>query len=133
MKENHRNISPIGSDFDKHLDLELKDRDAAAVFLNEAIESHDSNYLKVALARVVRIHGFTQIAQIAGVKRESMYKMLSEDGNPGFSNIIEILDAIGLELLVKPKGHLIVRDHIVKKKLVAGLKTRTKKIAAKKW
>ncbi len=51
------------------------------------------------------------MAAVAGLNRESVYKMLSPAGNPGLANIIDLLHACGLEIFVKPKGHLVARDH----------------------
>lgn len=106
MDKEMKSIDPVGSDFDEHLESELKDPEMAAYFINAAIEEHDANYLKVALGKVVRLHGVTEISKIAGLNRESIYKMLSLDGNPGFENILQILNACGLEIAVHPKGQI---------------------------
>lgn len=97
-------INPVGSDFDEHLESDLKDPEMAAYFINAAVEEHDASYLKVALGKVVRVHGVTEISKMAKLNRESIYKMLGPDSNPGFEYIVEILDACGLEIAVQPKG-----------------------------
>lgn len=47
---------------------------------------------------------------MAKLNCESIYKMLGPDSNPGFENIIEILDACGLEIAVQPKGLVTERE-----------------------
>ena len=103
-KKNVNQIDPVGSDFDAHLESDLKDPEMAAYFINAAVQEHDPSYLKVALGKVVRIHGVSEISKMAKLNRESIYKMLGPDSNPGFENIIEILDACGLEIAIQPKG-----------------------------
>ena len=43
-----------------------------------------------------------QVADRAGVGRESLYKSLSAEGNPRFSTIVDVLDALGFKLVVTP-------------------------------
>jgi len=42
------------------------------------------------------------ISQITNLNRQSMYKTLSEEGNPRLSNLITILKAIGIKLTFHP-------------------------------
>jgi len=42
----------------------------------------------------------TQVAKEAGLSRESLYRSLSEEGNPSFSTILKVLSAVGLKLSV---------------------------------
>ena len=44
-----------------------------------------------------------RIATDAGVSRESLYRSLSKDGNPRFSTIVKVLDAMGLAFRVVTK------------------------------
>ena len=45
----------------------------------------------------------TQLARDTDLKRESLYTMLSERGNPVLSSLYAILDALDLRLSVVPK------------------------------
>lgn len=40
----------------------------------------------------------SQLARDAGLARESLYRSLSEDGNPGFATINRVLHALGLRM-----------------------------------
>jgi probable addiction module antidote protein len=53
-----------------------------------------------AVGDVARAKGMTQVAKDAGLSRESLYRSLSEQGNPSFSTILKVLGAVGLKLSV---------------------------------
>jgi probable addiction module antidote protein len=40
----------------------------------------------------------SQVARDAGLSRESLYKALSEDGNPSFATVLKVARALGLRL-----------------------------------
>ncbi|MBI2520197.1 MAG: putative addiction module antidote protein [Bdellovibrio sp.] len=92
-----------GTSFNDYLMEKLKDPELACHFISEAIEQNDSDYLKVALGDIVKAYGVGYIAEQTGINRQTIYKMLSENGNPTHKNLVAILDALGLELTVRPK------------------------------
>jgi probable addiction module antidote protein len=51
-----------------------------------------------ALGDIARAKGMSQVARDAGLSRESLYKALSENGNPSFSTILKVARALGLRL-----------------------------------
>jgi probable addiction module antidote protein len=51
-------------------------------------------------SRIVRAKGMSQIAQAAGLGRESLYKALSTEGNPEFATVLKVMRALGLKLRV---------------------------------
>ena len=53
-----------------------------------------------AVGDIARAKGMTQVAKDAGLSRESLYRALSEEGNPSFSTILKVLKAVGLRLTV---------------------------------
>lgn len=73
----------------------LETEDDVIAYLNAALESDDLALLQAALGDVARAKGMTSIAQAAGVGRESLYKSLSENGNPSFATISKIVHALG--------------------------------------
>jgi len=92
-----------GTLFNDYMMEKLKDPELACNFISEAIEEHDPEYLKVALGDIVKAYGVGDISEKSGISRQTIYKMLSESGNPTHKNLVAILDAIGLELTVKLK------------------------------
>lgn len=61
----------------------LVDPREAAEYLNAALEEGDPAAFLPALKDVANVHGGVgKLAELASLNRESMYRMLSEDGNP---------------------------------------------------
>ena len=58
----------------------------------------DSALIAKALGTIARAHSMTQLANETGLRRESLYKALSGDGNPSFSTILKVMGALGLKL-----------------------------------
>ena len=50
------------------------------------------------LGDIARAKGMTQVARAAGLSRESLYKALSENGNPSFATVLKVARALGLRL-----------------------------------
>ena len=65
-------------------------------WLAEAPE--DAAGIARALGTIARAKGMTQVAREAGLSRESLYRALSEDGNPSFATILKVARALGLRL-----------------------------------
>ncbi|MBU3694740.1 MAG: putative addiction module antidote protein [Rhodocyclaceae bacterium] len=55
-----------------------------------------------ALGDIARAKGMTRVAKDAGLSRESLYRALSEDGNPSFATVLKVARAIGLRLHARP-------------------------------
>ena len=49
-----------------------------------------------ALGNVARAYGMSKIAKEAGLGRESLYKALSEDGNPSLDTVVRVARAVGM-------------------------------------
>lgn len=75
----------------------------AAAYLNAALEDDDPGVFLLALKDVADIHGGVgRLAGLANLNRESMYRMLSGEGNPRISSLNAILHGLGLRLSVTP-------------------------------
>ncbi len=82
----------------------LDSDEAAAAYLNEALETGDAASIAEALGVVVRARGITKIAQHARLSRVSLYRALRATGNPGFGTVLRVIAALGLSLSVLPKS-----------------------------
>ena len=51
-----------------------------------------------ALGNIARAKGMSQVARDSGLSRESLYKALSETGNPSFATVLKVAKALGLRL-----------------------------------
>jgi probable addiction module antidote protein len=69
-------------------------------YLEAAFEDGDPALVAAALGDVARAKGMSQIAQAAGLGRESLYKALSPEGNPEFATVLKVVRALGLKLKV---------------------------------
>jgi probable addiction module antidote protein len=78
----------------------LDDSDAIAGYLSEAMKSGDAAFVADALGVVARAKGMSGIADKAGLSRESLYRALSSKGNPEFSTVLGVLNALGFRLEV---------------------------------
>jgi len=72
-----------------------------AAYLEVALEEGDTGLVAAALGDIARAKGMTEIARKTGLGRESLYKALSPDGNPEFSTVLKVIEALGLKLHAK--------------------------------
>jgi probable addiction module antidote protein len=79
------------------LDERLLDGDYAAEYLTAAAEEGKEELL-LALRDLARAHGMSRVAKQAQVGRESLYKTLSSNGNPGLDTLLTLLSAVDLKL-----------------------------------
>ena len=73
-----------------------------ATYLEAAFEDGDPKLIAAVLGDIARAKGMTEVAQAAGLGRESLYKALSRDGNPEFATVVRVIAALGLTLKVVP-------------------------------
>jgi probable addiction module antidote protein len=76
----------------------LETEEDMAAYLEAALEDGDPALIGAALGDIARAKGMTQIARDTGLGRESLYKVLSPDGNPEFATILKVINALGLKL-----------------------------------
>lgn len=81
----------------------LDSPETISAFLADAMRDGDSEHLMEALGEVAKAIGINKISQDAGVNRESLYKTFKKGTRPRFETVMKVLDALGVELTVKPK------------------------------
>ena len=74
-------------------------------YLDAVIEEGDPQAFAAALGTVARARGMGAVARDTGMGRESLYKVLSVDGNPGFGSVLKVLNALGFALKLKRLPH----------------------------
>jgi probable addiction module antidote protein len=83
---------------------ELKNPEYAAAYLAQALESEDQATFLLALRDVVEAGGgVSVVARQAHIQRESLYKTLSNRGNPRLTTLQGILKSVGLRMAVTPE------------------------------
>lgn len=86
---------------DKH----LRNPIVAAEYINHALASDDTAIILMAIRNVVNAQedGITGVAQRSELGRESMYKILSPNGNPKLSTLNSLFHGLGLKIVVQPE------------------------------
>jgi probable addiction module antidote protein len=73
-------------------------------YLRAAMEQADQEggreALLSALRHVAEAQGMAQVAERAGIQRESLYRALSPNGNPTLKTLVAVLGAAGLRLAI---------------------------------
>ncbi|MDR0473749.1 MAG: putative addiction module antidote protein [Treponema sp.] len=73
------------------------------VYLEAAFEENNPETIFDVIGAIARSKGMAQVARELNLNRESLYRSLSQDGNPSFSTIVKVLDNLGFQLSVKQK------------------------------
>lgn len=92
---------PVDAEFvSRPLDIAelLGDPEVAQHFLTEVIEGGDAQEIAEAIGVVARGMGMASVAQRTGLSRETLYRALSQKGNPTLSTLLSVLDALGFKL-----------------------------------
>jgi probable addiction module antidote protein len=76
------------------------DEDVIA-YLNAAFDDGHPEVIARAIGNIARMRGMSRVAKACGLGRESLYKSLSDRGNPEFGTILSVLRAVGIRLRVE--------------------------------
>ncbi|SRR6266446_2011600 len=90
----------------------LKDPAYAAEYINAAIEAGDNTAFLLALRNVAEAQTMNAVANQAGLSRESVYRMLSETGNPCYTSLLGILGALGLQFKIQSVPKRAAEDEV---------------------
>lgn len=82
----------------------LRTPEEMAAYLDAWLEDAPDDVAGIAraLGDVARAKGMSQVAKEAGLSRESLYRALSEDGNPSFATVLRVARALGVRLHALP-------------------------------
>ena len=81
----------------------LRTPEEMAAYLDACLEEADGDaaFIAKALGDIARAKGMSQVAQDAGLSRESLYKALCGERYPTFDTILKVIHALGLKLNVE--------------------------------
>ena len=93
--------------YQEELLKKLQNEEFATAYLNEALDDEDPRMFLLALKNVIAAQeeNISSIAKEANLTRTSIYRILSEKGNPKLTNIIALLGSVGLQFSVQPSKH----------------------------
>lgn len=90
--------------YNDDLQVWLQSLEHAAEYLTATIGEDDLDALLLAIRDVAKAQGgMAAVAERAHIRRETLYKMLSEKANPAFKGVASILHGMGLKLSVTPE------------------------------
>lgn len=91
-------------DYREGLLKDLQDPEAASMYLNEALKDEDPRMFLLALKNIREAQGLdvSELARVTQMSRQSLYKILSTQGNPKLDSLSAILHALGLQIAVEP-------------------------------
>jgi probable addiction module antidote protein len=90
-------------DISETFEKDFQDPEFVQMYLEEALNDGVPNFL-MALRSVVQANqGMAAVAQENDLGRESLYKTLSDVGNPQFITIEKILKSLGMRLTITPE------------------------------
>ena len=81
---------------------QLRTPEEMAAYLEAWLEEapDDVSGIARALGDIARAKGMSTVARETGLSRESLYKSLSEDGNPSLATVLKVAKALGLRFRV---------------------------------
>ena len=80
----------------------LESEEDIVAYLEAAFDDGDPRLITAVLGDIAKSKGMTKIASATGLGRESLYKTLSPDGNPGFATVLKVIHALGFRLHATP-------------------------------
>jgi probable addiction module antidote protein len=93
---------PRDKSYDDSLTESLTDPAEAAAYIDAVMELDDPAALLVALRQVAKAHGMAEVARRANVGDKTLFRALSENGNPTLDTVTKVLHSVGLRLSVAP-------------------------------
>ena len=80
----------------------LETGEQVAAYLEDIFKSGDSDLIITAIGDVARARGMSKIAGEVNLGRESLYKSLSQGGNPSFETVMKVMASLGYSLRPAP-------------------------------
>jgi probable addiction module antidote protein len=102
MKATRRKAKPTLETLPYDVAEQLRTPEEMAAYLDAWLEEapDDVSGIARALGDIARAKGMSTVARETGLSRESLYKSLSEDGNPSLATVLKVAKALGLRFRV---------------------------------
>lgn len=76
----------------------IKSVEDVMIYLSTVLEIGEPTDVINVIGAIARSKGMAKLAKEAGVSREALYTSLSENGNPSFITVLNILRSMGIVL-----------------------------------
>jgi probable addiction module antidote protein len=86
-------------------------RDEMAAHISHALATSDIVRISRAIRDVMLLHPVPDIAKKSGVERTSLYRAFNGKQYPHFTTVLNVLDAMGLQLKVTVRAGGTQSDH----------------------
>ena len=96
--------APRDVSYQDYLTASLADPVEAAADVEAVLGLDDRAALLVALRQVAKAHGMADVARRADVGEKTLFRALSENGNPTIATLHKVLHAVDLRLSVMPEN-----------------------------
>jgi probable addiction module antidote protein len=102
MKATRRKRTPTLETLPYDVAEQLRTPEEMAAYLEAWLEEapEDVSGIARALGDIARAKGMSAVARDTGLSRESLYKSLSENGNPSLATVLKVAKALGLRFRV---------------------------------
>ncbi|MCL2879483.1 MAG: putative addiction module antidote protein [Treponema sp.] len=80
----------------------LETEEQIVAYLDDIFKSGDPDLIVTAIGDIARARGMGKIAGTTNRGRESLYKSLSQGGNPSFETVIKVMASLGFSLRPAP-------------------------------
>jgi probable addiction module antidote protein len=91
--------------FDGTRKAALRDPKVAAIYLEECLHDGDTALFTAALKHVAEAQGgIGKLSKTTRLNRETLYRTLSDDGNPRLDTLAKLLAAMGMRIGVVPSA-----------------------------
>lgn len=100
MPKSSKSITTVTRTVDYNVAEQLRTPKEMAAYLDAWLTEAPDDIAGIAraLGDIARAKGMSQVAKDSGLSRESLYKALSENGNPSFATIMKVTQALGIGL-----------------------------------
>ena len=75
--------------------------EAIAIFMADAFETGNADYIAQALGVVAKAKGMSELAKETGLSRQQLYRSFSTDGNPTLKTLLAVTQALGIDLTAR--------------------------------
>lgn len=101
-------------DFQELVLEQLQDPEFAVAYLKAALADEDERIFLVAIRNVWEARGgnMANLAEETHLNKQNLYRMLSKDGNPRYTSLKSILDAVGFKMDVYPKEPITKKSRV---------------------
>jgi len=93
-------MSKRDKSYEDNLMQSLLNPKEAAAYIDAVMELEDKSALLLAIRQVAKAHGMAEVARNAALGEKTLFKSLSDDGNPTLETMNKILHSVGLRLSV---------------------------------